>query len=402
MRTMVFRLSVELNERIKVKELQEAFIETLDELPYFRSQLKKGFFWYWLEPSEAIPRIQADQGPPCRMFGMKYRNHLLLRILAKNNRISAEFLHVLCDASGGMHFLLTLVRNYGNRCAWDLNQENHIIKPDGTSEKELWEDSYQKYFDKYLPKPARISRAYHLPFTVERVPEFKVLTIQMNTDAVIAVSKKYQVSLTEYLAAVYLFILQKFYLQDSTNSRRRKNIIRIELPVNLRNLFPSQTLRNFALFVMPEIDPNLGEYSFTEITSLVHHYMQLETDRRQIKRIIRRNVGGERHLMVRVIPLFLKVPILAIAYKNYGPPLYSGILTNVGKTNIPENCSPYIKRFVCIAPPPDPKLKICSALISYRDKLVLSFGNHSNSIKFEKEVIRFLQNEGLNLKILNP
>ena len=55
---------------------------------------------------------------------------------------------------------------------------------------------------------------------------------------------------------------------------------------------------------MPEIDPRLGEYSFEEITRIVHHYMQLETDKRQIMRIIRRNVGGEKNLMVRAIPLF--------------------------------------------------------------------------------------------------
>jgi len=398
---MVFRLSVDLKERIKLKELQSALSTTLDEFPYFRSQLKKGFFWYWLEPSEATPRIQLNEGPPCRMFGMKYRNHLLLRVLAKENRIAAEFMHVLCDASGAMQFLLALLRNYGSLCGWDIDRAKYPIASDSASQEELLEDSYQKYFNKFLPKPSKIGKAYHLPMEIDRKPVFKVITVQMDTKSAISVSKKYQVSLTEYLAAVYLFILQRFYLEAPPGSKSRKrNIIRIELPVNLRNLFPSKSLRNFALFVMPEIDPNLGEYTFEEITRLVHHYMQLETDRRQIKRIIRRNVGGERNLMVRAIPLLMKVPVLALAYKNFGPPLYSGILTNVGKATVPEDISPYISKFGFIAPPPDPKLKICSAMISYQDKLVLSFGNHSKSIKFERDVIRFLQDEGLNLKII--
>lgn len=402
-RTMVFRLGIELNERVRVKELQAALAKTLEKYPYFTSQLKKGFFWYWLEPSESIPMIQPDLGPPCRGFKMKQRNHFLLRILARENQISAEFMHVLCDGAGAMKFLLALVRNYGIERGWNLDPGIHPIEDDLADEDELWEDSYQKYFDKYLPKPASLNRAYHLPFKVERKPEFKVLTVQMDTSSALALSKKYNVSLTEYLAAVYLYVLQGFYLRERKNSRKRKkNIIRIELPVNLRNLFPSKTLRNFALFIMPEIDPNLGEYSFKEITSIVHHYMQLETDPRQIKRIIRRNVAGEKKLFVRAIPLFLKVPILAIAYKNFGPPLYSGILTNVGRAVIPEDCTPYVKRFRFIAPPPDPKLKVCSAMISYKDKLVLTFGNHSLSLQFEREVILFLQKEGLNLKILKP
>ena len=401
-RTHVFRLSVELTQRVKLKELQLAYSETLDELPYFRSQLKKGFFWYWLEPSEAKPLVQQDKIPPCRAFKTGYTNHLLMRILAKNNMIAAEFMHVLCDASGGMQFLRSLLRNYGKHCGWGLDPVNHPMDADQASMEELYEDSYQKYFNKYLPKPARISRAYHLPFSTGLIPEYKATTLQMATKDAIALSRKYNVTLTEYLASVYLFILQGFYLRDLQHSKVKRTVLRIELPVNLRNLFPSRTLRNFSLFVMPEIDPKLGEYSFEEITSVVHHYMRLETDKRQIKRIIRRNVGSEKNLMVRAIPLFLKVPILTIAYKSFGPPLYSLILTNIGKVEIPDDCSKYITRFRFVPPPPDPKLKMSSALISYKDKLVLCFGNQSNSFEFEKEVIRFLQNEGLNLKILNP
>jgi hypothetical protein len=402
-RTMVFRLTVELHERVKVKELQQALTQTLEEYPYFRSQLKKGFFWYWLEHSESSPMIQPDEGPPCRSFKMVHRNHLLLRILAKNNQISAEFMHILCDGAGGLKFLMSLVRNYGELCGWDLDPARHPIKDDKATHEELWEDSYQKYFEKNLPKPSSLSKAYHLPFEVAGNPALRVFAVQMETGAALSVSKKYGVTLTEYLASVYLFILQGFYLKENPpgSKRKKRNIIRIELPVNLRNLFPSKSLRNFALFIMPEIDPSLGAYSFEEITRVVHHYMQLETDPRQIKRIIRRNVGSERNLMVRAIPLFLKVPVLKIAYKSFGPPLYSGILTNVGKVDLSPGCSDYIKRFRFIAPPPDPKLKVCSALISFQDKMVLTFGNHSLSNQFEKGVISFLRKEGLTLTLLN-
>lgn len=402
-RTMVFRLSVELKARVKIKELQLALSETLLEYPYFRSQLKKGFFWYWLEPSDTIPLVQFDEGPPCRAFKMKHRNHLLIRVLAKNNMVSVEFMHVLCDGAGGMQFILSLIRKYGELCGWDIDPEHHPINKDQASQEELLEDSYKRYFNKHINKPSGLSRAYHLPLKLEKNPILKILSIEISTSALLVVSKKYQVSLTVYLASIYLYVLQSFYLKGTSKRRKRKDsILRIEIPVNLRNIFPSKTLRNFALFVMPEIDPKLGEYSFKEIVKVVHHYMQLETDRRQIMRIIRRNVGGEKNLMVRAIPLFLKVPVLLMAFKAYGPKLYSGMLTNVGKANISEECSTHIDRLRIYPPPPDPTLKVSSALISYGDKLVLSFGNQTKSMKFEQEVIRFLQNEGLNLKILNP
>ena len=399
-RTSVFRLSCELNEAVKLKELQMALDETLDKFPYFRSQLKKGFFWYWLEPSEAVPLIQFDQDPPCRALMVERRNHLLLRVLAKDNMISVEFMHVLCDAGGGMKFLFSLMRQYGKNCGWDLNDSNDTTQPQGTLEEQM-EDSYKKYFNKYLPKPASLSKAYHLPFKVARRPELKVNSFETSVSEIIKVSKKYKVSLTEYLASVYLFVLQSFYLKSSAKDQRKnKSILRIEIPVNLRKIFPSSTLRNFALFIMPEIDPKLGAYSFEEITQVVHHYMQLETDKRQIMRIIRRNVGGEKNLMVRAIPLFMKIPVLFVAFSLFGPNLYSGLITNVGKSNIPEDCSGYIKRLRFYPPPPDKKIKVSMAMISHGDRLVFSFGNLTSTMKFEKEFIRFLQNEDINLKVL--
>jgi len=400
-RTSVFRLSFELNDVVKIKELQMALDESLDEFPYFRSQLKKGFFWYWLEPSEASPRIQFDQGPPCRSFKIKHRNHLLIRILAKDKMISAEFMHVLCDGGGGMHFLQALIRRYGNHCGWDLDEKKIKLKESTGAIKEQMEDSYKKHFNKYLPKPDSLSKAYHLPFKIDRKPVLKVTSFETNTSEIIKVSKKYNVSLTEFLASVYLYVLQRFYLQSSKRDQRKKDsILRIEIPVNLRNIIPSKTLRNFALFIMPEIDPKLGEYSFEEITQVVHHYMQMETDKRQIMRIIRRNVGGEKNLMVRAIPLFLKIPVLLVAFSLFGPNLYSGLITNFGRSNVPADCLPYINRLRFYPPPPDPKIKVSMAMVSHEEKLVFSFSNLTNTMKFEKKVIRFLQNEGLTLKIL--
>lgn len=400
-RTSVFRFSIELNDAVRIKELQTALDETLKDFPYFRSQLKKGFFWYWLESSEANPRVQFDKGPPCRSFKVKHRNHLLIRILAKDKMISVEFMHVLCDAGGGMQFLLALVRKYGVLCGWKLNEEKAKTSLDDSVGQ--MEDSYKKYFNKYIPKPAGLSTAYHLPFVIPRNPVLKVTSFEVSTAEIIKASKKYKVSLTEYLASIYLHVLQSFYLKLTPKERRKSNsVLRIEIPVNLRNIFPSNTLRNFALFIMPEIDPRLGEYSFEEITKVVHHYMQLETDKRQIMRIIRRNVGGEKNLMIRAIPLFLKIPVLWIAFSLFGPNLYSGLITNYGRSNFSEDYKPYINRLRFYPPPPDRKIRVSMAMISHGDKLVFSFGNLTNTMKFEQEVIRFLQDEGLNLKLLKP
>lgn len=399
-RTSVFRLTTELKEPVRLQFLQKALDKTLEELPYFKSQLKKGFFWYWLEPSSACPRVQFDEGAPCRAFRTQRQNHLLIRVLARENKISAEFMHVLTDGGGGLQFLLCLLKHYAQFCGWEVDDLQPIQKTD-SSQEDLTEDSYNRYFRKHLPKPVKLRKAYHLPFKVRRFAKLKTVVAEVSTQQAIRLAKEKKISLTEYLASVYLFTLQKFYLlEHHKRPFPRKSILRVEIPVNLRKIFPSNTIRNFALFVMPEIDPRLGAYSFDEITRVVHHYMQLETDHRQIQRIIRRNVGGEKNPIIRAIPLAIKVFVLKLIFNSSGPLLYSGVLTNLGSVTLPESLANKIQRFRFTPPPPDPSIRVNSALISFQDSLILCFGNQSNSTKFEKEFIRFLQQEGLSIKIL--
>ena len=401
-RTSVFRISVELVDPIKPEILQDALDITIREFPYFRSHLKKGFFWYWLEKSESSPVIKPDFKTPCRSFNLQRRNHLLIRVLARNSNISVEFSHILTDGGGGMQFLTRMLYHYGKLCGWNLPTE-YIDPPIGSQEYEdLHKDAYVSNFLKQYPKPNKISKAFHLTFDKDRHPNLSVISAELNSSEIKKAAKEKQVTITEFLAATYLFTMQKFYFAELEKGNKPKNsILRVQIPVNLRKLYNYNTIRNFALFIMIEIDPRLGAYSFDEIIQTVHHYMQLETDRKQIQRIITRNVGGERHPLIRVMPLMIKVPMLYLFYKNSGPLLYSGVLTNLGMVKLPESYDPYIKSFRFVAPPPDPGLKVNSAVVSYKDKMIFTFGNQSKSKDFEKEFFRFLVEIGIQVKILN-
>ena len=77
-------------------------------------------------------------------------------------------------------------------------------------------------------------------------------------------AKKRGVTVTAYLTAV--LILSCVRVQESlVRNPKRLKPIKILIPVNLRSLFPSKTLRNFVLYTTPEILPALGSYSMEEI-----------------------------------------------------------------------------------------------------------------------------------------
>jgi NRPS condensation-like uncharacterized protein len=156
-------------------------------------------------------------------------------------------------------------------------------------------------------------------------------------------------------------------------------------------------MRNFSLFVMPEIDLRLGHYSFDELIKTVYHQMKLETDEKLINKNISRNVGSENKLYVRGIPLFLKSLILRMKYYSLGTQQYSGVLTNFGRADLPPETSEMVDHFIFIPPPPNKLLKLNCGVIGFEDKLVLSFGNITRSTQLEEKFIQFIKNQGISV-----
>src|SRR5690606_19200600 len=170
-------------------------------------------------------------------------------------------------------------------------------------------------------------KSFHLPSTSNSPSTFNVLVAKVSLSDLLTVSKETKLSVTEYLVSVYLRSLQEIYNRLSNFQKRHKRkILRVQVPVNLRKIYPSKTMRNFSLFVTPEIDLSLGQYSFDEIMKTVHHMMRLETDKKLINKIIARNVGAERNIWLRNTPLFIKSLILYFTYSIAGTSRYSGVI----------------------------------------------------------------------------
>lgn len=227
--TSVFRVAVELKGRIKAKQFLEAVEEIEERFPYYKVKLKAGFFWYYLEPHKQSITVIPDKGVPCRAFDKK---DLMFRVLAKDNKISVEFSHILTDGTGAFEFLKTLLIVYFQKCLLAIPPDLSFLHPRGTPSKEEFEDAYNRYFKKIDGGPAKIPKAFHVPFRLRTSPRFDVTTVIVSIQSILKKAKEYEVSLTEYLTAVYLFSLQNIYNELSNFTRRTSNkIIRIEVPV---------------------------------------------------------------------------------------------------------------------------------------------------------------------------
>ena len=395
--TSVLRVAVELKERVKAKQFLEAVHAIENRFPYYKVILKAGFFWYYLEPQQAPIVVEPDMDLPCRAF---YKDELMFRVLAKEKKISVEFSHILTDATGAFEFLKTILLTYFEKCGMQSPGKMSLVDTKESPSKEEYEDAYNRYFKKIDSPRPKIPRAFHVPFQLKSVPRFTILTAVVPVDVIIQKARQYEVSLTEYLIAAYIFSLQNIYNQLSPfRKRATKRIIRIEVPVNLRKMFPSRTMRNFSLYVMPGIDLRLGHYTFEEIIKAVYHQMQLETDKKLISKMISRNVSGEKNLFVRAAPLFIKSLILSKLYA-LGTGQYSGVVTNLGKIDLGPELNSRVDKFMFIPPPPNRILKVNCGVAGFDNKLVLTFGNLTTSRELERQLLTFLTAEGIPVKIV--
>ncbi|HYW94950.1 MAG TPA: hypothetical protein VE870_05140 [Bacteroidales bacterium] len=395
--TSVFRLSAVLKHPVRIGALQKAVLKVEERYPYFRVQLKEGFFWYYLEHLPVHIPVEPDIGRYCKRFE---RGSLLLRFLARDNILSAEFSHILTDGSGAFEFFKTTLIHYISECEMEVPPEYLLKDPADMVHEEEYEDAYKRYFRQDIPPMIKRSKAFHIPFRLKTPPRYSRLCMIFPLDHMKQIATEKGVSITVYLASVYLYTLQRIY-EDMNHSGRPRNHkkLRIQIPVDLRNILPSKTMRNFSLFVMPEIDLRLGHYSFEEIIKVVYHQVQLETDEKLINKNISRNVGSEKKLVVRGIPLFLKSMILRATFYSLGTSQYSGVITNLGKIAMPGKTGRMIDYFVFTPPPPNKMLKINCGIIGFGNKLVLSFGNVSTSGIFEQNFLQFLKQQSASLEV---
>jgi NRPS condensation-like uncharacterized protein len=367
--------------------------------PYFSVSLVSGFFWYYLEYINKPPRIHPDVDIPCIAFAVSRKGEPLYRVLARENRISVEFIHILTDGGGAFEYFKSLLYTYLNLTGSEIKSADGIKLPGTPVSEEEYEDGYLKFFSK-LPPPRHIAKAWHVPFTLNEKPRLKNLRAQIPVDDILREARKYNVSITEYMTAVYLFSLQKIYLDEKAEGHlQKRHVIRCEVPVNMRNKYPSRTMRNFSLFVMPEIDLRLGIYDFDEVVRSVHYQIRADSETKQITRFMSSNVHYEKLLMIRILPLFVKRMAIAAIYRGLGSRKSSGIITNLGNITFPGNMDEFIDSIQITPTPPNTKVRVTCALVSYKGVMNICFANLTAEKEVEKNMLTHLASTGIKVKI---
>ena len=385
--TNVFRLAVELKEMVQPELLQKALDVTLPEFGNFNFRIRRGFFWYYFEPTNNRALVQLEHTRPCAYIDTKSKHHHLFRIIYYKKRISLEVFHAITDGTGATNFLKALTINY-------LKLVHSESLPESTKRLKVnseLEDSYAKYSKKSNEAKEKIPRAFRLKGKLLPINTIGVFHGYLQVPQVVAHCKSVDVTLTEYLSSLYAWSIYTSYLENGI----LKKPVHLSVPVNLRRFFESTTNMNFFSYITIAIPVSDQTWTFDEVLEAVKNQFRTQVTKENMQKNISKDVALRHNPATRGLPLFLKNFFVKWVHLS-ATKSYTSTLSNVGKVELPERWIPDVDHFELLMNTSalDPmKCAICA----FEDKLVVTISSQLENPNIQKIFFRKLAEDGMDV-----
>lgn len=388
----VYRISVTLTEEIDRVLLQEALNRILPQFSVFRMRLRMGVFWYYFEENtRPAPIVRQEYSHPGAYIDKSRNNHYMFRVTYYKCRINLEVFHVLTDGSGGIIFLKELIYQYLRLKYPDiLKVDKDKISSGVFLDKE---DSYVKNFKKGHEKVYKSERA--LTLNGEELPkgEMGVIHGYLPVDQLKEVSKRYGVTINQYLVGTFVYAIYKEYLKGQPS----KVPIRCCVPVNLRPYYNSHTMKNFFAMVSATFKPEKEQYSFEEVLNIVATDLKEQITPENLDNIMSYNVSNEQNLILRAVPLFIKNFVMKQVYEASAKAT-SATVTNIGNIELKEPYRQYVENFyVTLSMSEGQNMK--GGICSYNGMLTLTFSSVLVDLSIQKQVFQTIAKDGVSVAI---
>lgn len=374
-----FRISAVMRDKVDCELLQKALDLTTPRYPMLMLRLHRGLFWNYLDDAEGPLKVQKEVDYPTRLIIPEKNKGYLLKVLYYNNRISLEVFHALTDGTGALEFLKTLLYHYIVLRYGEIDSQDKILLPDTLTEEE-GEDALRRYF--LTPSGCKEkddnAERYHVTGTPFDGGGNAVTSLVINLDDLKKEARRRNLTITGYL--VYTMLLSIMDAEKNEKKRRRK--ITIQVPINLRKIFPSRTLRNF--FGVMNITTSFTSYpDEDELADEVRRQMKEGLDKDRIDKAERQTVSYSTNLVSRLTPLRFKSFFVSLGFRLWGEKKKTLTISNIGPVDLPEGMRKHILLFEELLYPTI-KSPINTGVVSFSDKLTFSF---SRNIE-EKELVR--------------
>jgi len=338
----LYRMSVTLTEPVDIVILQQALSAVAARIPTFRCELRSGAFWWHLRRMEKDPEVAP--AAPLNRFHFSDNGGFLYKVSADGNRIVLDVFHALADGTGSETFLLTLAGAYLQlKYGLSISYSGLVLDPSDTPDPGEVEDSFKQVFSGRKGKLEKNVPAYHIQGDKLPGSGLRDIRVVMRMDALKAVCRRMECTVTDLLTGMMLDALQKLYRADGES--RKSSVLKVSVPVNLRPMYGSRSVRNFSSYVNLGIDVRTGYLQLEQLVRLVKMQKRTMLRPENLEPKIAANVELEENFAVRCLPLFVKKPIIDYINRHHGDVYCSQTLSNLGEIRLPEEMRPYVKEF---------------------------------------------------------
>ena len=390
-RTNVYRIGITLKEDIDPVLLKEAVEQILPWFDAFKVRLRKGFFWYYFEDNKRPVSVAEESTYPCRYMNPQSGSRYLFRVTYFKKRINLEVFHAVTDGLGAINFLKELTYCYldlKNGRSWKQTGQG---TPTSDCLHEV-EDSYVKNYRELTKRSYSTKKAFQVKGDMLPMGAMNVIHGYLNRGDFSRLCKEKNASTTQILAALLIDTLYQEYWQAS----KKKRPIALNLPVNLRNFFGSETTMNFFAVTNISFDPKEEKPEFDQILASVKKQMQEKITKERMEEIITYNVGYEKKL-VRFVPLFIKKWGAKFIY-SYSEKAYTMTLSNLGKIDILPEYREEIDSFQIIMGVGKSQPLKC-VVCSYGEDMAVTFSSVFEETYLQKTFFRTVRKMGVRVRI---
>ena len=376
-----FRVSAYLNEPVIPEVLQVALLSTLKRFPVYATTVRRGFFWHYMDATRRRFSVREEMDMPVQPMVFQKWNAPSFQVQYFETRISLEVFHILADGLGAMVFLKSFVREYQRLLGVEIPFTPTVLDVSLPPRAAEWEDAYllsDKSTTKssVTGKPAlqlNQRRARHLPASV--------IQYVMPADQLLHLAKSHQATVT----AVMLTFM--FLSAGQCLAKGKQGNLAVEVPINLRPYYPSDTLRNFALFTVLRVAAD--EISdFEQLLPLVSERLKDGTSKQQVDAVLHATTSTITNPLLRFAPLFLKRGVFKMLYKYVGEAARSSTLSNLGV--VKDDFCGTVDMFEIVLGVSGMSRTNCG-MVTYQNKAVFSMTNATKDNAFCDGILELLR-----------
>ena len=390
--TRVFRFYCQLKEKVDGEILQSALDQAMEKYPLFQAVLRKGLFWFYLEHRSLRAVVKQETEPPCSRLYIPDKKSLLFQVSYDKNRINFEVFHALTDGTGATEFLRELVKNY----LYLIHEED--LEPVELSNqyltvKDQEDDSFSRYYDPDFPrKKKKKIRAVQIKKGGKGYEELQINEASMSVKELLGIAREKKVSMSVLLTAAFICAIH----EEMSRMQEKKPVI-LMVPVNLRKIFPSDSMLNFFGYIEPGYQFGGGKDSFEDVLEAVKLYFQENLSKEHMAGRMNELIAIEKHKILKWAPLELKNRCIRAGAKMAEQEV-TAVLSNMSVVKMPEDYAQYIEKFGVYTSTNRTELCICS----FQDTLSLGFTSRYDSTNIQRNFYRILKELGASVKVAEP